>query len=124
MGEGFLGEITRERRIVTWLLVGGFLLMLGGADALNVLDCRADLSDEDDVMLLTCENEDLSTFLGIVFLLGLLCTITGMLIVQFSVLRTTGSNGEWLWFAFTLTGSAGLLYYILDAIGSNLVEGA
>ena len=98
--------------------------MLAGADALNVLDCRSDNLMDEDGDLIQCESDDLSLFLLIVLLIGLLCLIAGMLIIQFSVLRTTGSNGEWLWFAFTLTGSAGLLYYILDAIGSDIVEGA
>ena len=118
MGEGFLGDIQRERRAVLYLLGGGLLLVAAGVDALGLIGCEF---NEDGG---TCADETNNDRLQFVFLLGSLCILAGLILVQFSVLRTTGQNGEWLWFAFSITGTASLLYYFLDAIGSPAVKGA
>tara|TARA_Y100001973_G_C5197440_1_gene335232 strand:+ start:2773 stop:3150 length:378 start_codon:yes stop_codon:yes gene_type:complete len=123
MGGGFLGDIDRERRIVAWLLIGGFALLLAGVDALGALDCRPEMNEEDMLSYPDTCSDNTVTTLSIVAIIGALCMIAGQLLVTFSVIRTTGQNGEWLWFAFTITGSAGLLYYILDWIGSSAVKG-
>ncbi len=120
MANGFLGDIERERRIVAWLYVGGFLLILAGLDAFNVFECRT--SDIADGITQCAESSD-DTIFAWIFLIGAICLIAGQTLVMFSVLRTTGENGEWLWFAFSLTGGAAPLYYLLDWIGSPLVKG-
>ena len=123
MGGGLFGDMKRERAIVAWLFLGGIALVLAGVDATNLLDCRAEMTDDEISWGEEC-SEDTERVLGLALLIGGLCVITSMLIIQFSVLRTTGSNGEWLWFAFSLTGSAAPLYYVLDWLGTDLVEGA
>ena len=117
MGEGFLGDMTKERRAVFWLLGGGLLLVMAGVDALGLIGCEF---TEDGG---TCASETNNDRLQFIFLLGSLCILAGVLLIQFSVLRTTGQNGEWLWFAFSITGTASLIYYFLDSIGSPLVKG-
>lgn len=121
MANGFLGDIDRERRIVAWLYVGGLLLILAGLDALNVFECRGTGDFEDGIT--QCADSANDTIFGWIFLIGAICLIAGQALIMFSVLRTTGENGEWLWFAFSLTGGAAPIYYFLDWIGSPLVEG-
>lgn len=98
MGEGFIGEIGKERLIVLAFFVSGVL-------AIIIPPMIQQTS-------------------GWPILFGWLMIIGALLIIYLSVLRTTGRNGEWLWFAFSLTSGVAPIYYILDWFNFGLVEGA
>jgi hypothetical protein len=115
MGEGFIGDIRTERKIVLALFIIGLLMLI--ASATGAADGEEDRTTELEGVL------DDGGLPALAFGLAVISWVAMLLIVQFSVLRTTGRNGEWIWFSFAVTGSA-LGYYLLDALNSDWVKGA
>jgi hypothetical protein len=112
MGEGFLGDIAHERKIVLSLFLVGLVFLI--AAVVNSPDGMIDTGSE---------AVPISGFAAVAAAIGVFAWVGMLVLVQFSVLRTTGRNGEWIWFSFTISGS-GLVYYILDAMNSEWVKGA
>jgi len=115
MGEGFIGDIRSERRIVLTLFIIGILMMV--AAAASAADGEEDRTTELETVL------DDGGLPALAIGLSVISWVAMLLIIQFSVLRTTGRNGEWIWFSFAITGSS-IAYYLLDALGSEWVKGA
>jgi len=103
MGEGFIGDIDSERRIVAGIWFSGVISLA----LINVLDTESG---------------------GYNFFLvwwAIIAIMAPLIIILFSVIKTTGRNGEWIWFALSITtGGVSTLYYLLDWLNIPLVEGA
>jgi uncharacterized membrane protein YgdD (TMEM256/DUF423 family) len=104
MAEGLWTDRGQELRIVSWLIIGGFALLAGGIDALDLI--------EDDG---TIERTEKNTILDIMFVLGGVSFIAGSLIITLSSTKIAGNNGDWIWFSLILSGVGAPIYYFFIA---------
>ena len=113
MGEtvGLLRDKDRERRIVLFSTIGGFLLLLAGVDVFEVIWDEPVIDDEMDEI--TDDGLRLLLVIG-----GLAFIALGGVIMTLSSAQMSFQREQGIWFFFIVTGTGSTFYYVLDWWGA------